>query len=152
MRNEDVKPIESMIDLLEERKKGAIRVQSEALTTWAHKRESIRSLNLSFRRQRLRWCPKKQIQEKLWGMLGVSLLVELCSVSVPRALDIYKYCEVSWKRLVFFCDQGPRYFKLENNLLCKWCLSDVSGAELPLRRREQGPFSPLTPSAQAASI
>lgn len=59
MRNEDVKPIELMIDLLEERKKGAIpevtsRVQFEALTTWAHKRESIRSLNLSFRRQRLR--------------------------------------------------------------------------------------------------
>lgn len=59
MRNEDVKPIELMIDLLEERKKGAIqevtsRVQFEAPTTWAHKRESIHSLNLSFRRQRLR--------------------------------------------------------------------------------------------------
>lgn len=74
------------------------------------------------------------------------------AVSVPRALDIYKHCEVSRKRLVFFCDQGPRYFKLENNLLCRWCLSDVSGAELPSRGQEQGPFSPLTPSAQAATI
>ena len=85
MPNEDVKPTELMIDLLEERKKGAIqevtsRVQFEALTSWAHKRERIHSLSLSFRRQRLRHHPKKQIQEKLWGMLGVSLLIELCSV------------------------------------------------------------------------
>ena len=70
MPNEDVKPTELMIDLLEERKKGAIqevtsRVQFEALTSWAHKRERIHSLSLSFRRQRLRHHPKKQRQEKL---------------------------------------------------------------------------------------
>ena len=70
MRNEGVKPMELMMDLLEERKKGAIqevtsRVQFEALTTWAHKRESTHALSLSFRRQRLRQRPKKHTQEKL---------------------------------------------------------------------------------------
>lgn len=57
-----------MIDLLEEREKGAIwemtsRVQFEALTTWAQKRESARALSLSFRRQRPRPHPEKEIEE-----------------------------------------------------------------------------------------
>lgn len=57
-----------MIDLLEEREKGAIwemtsRVQFEALTTWAQKRESARALSLSFGRQRPRPHPEKEIEE-----------------------------------------------------------------------------------------
>ncbi|KAI4560937.1 hypothetical protein MJG53_017566 [Ovis ammon polii x Ovis aries] len=105
MRNEDVKPIELMIDLLEERKKGAIpevtsRVQFEALTTWAHKREIIKSVCMEFKPLTYVYPPMGIItsvmgdENELWYFVLLTRKVPSCKDLMP---------------LVFSHDTGRRH-------------------------------------------